>query len=201
MTQKLQHRPTGNEAGFTLIELLVVLAIVGVLMSLLLPAVQEVREAARAAAAQKELKKVELKVSSSWELALPPGTFFGSDAELSLGFQFSNTQGPVSRTFHPCIDFPCGVAGAEIQGSFTQDFSLDPAAFLTDEPFSVDAVANFDPGAQAPQDATATLDWTGTSSISYEITGAPELSTFAMICISLVVFGCIGTYYRAPHIA
>jgi prepilin-type N-terminal cleavage/methylation domain-containing protein len=157
MTQKLRRPPTGGEAGFTLIELLVVIAIIGVLVDLLLPAVQKVREAAARAQAQRELTRIGLEVKSNWVLTLPEGTFFDPTTKLSLGFQFSNNQSPVTTTFYPCIDFPCRAAGEEIKGTFTQDFSLDPAAFQTDEPFSVEAVASFVPGVQTVQDAMANL--------------------------------------------
>lgn len=98
-----QHRKEKQRKGFTLIEVLVVISIIAVLVGLLLPAVQNTREAARRAACLNHLRQLGLALQNFHDVrnTFPPGrgeiapAVFSAHAYLLPSLEQSGLQGTI----------------------------------------------------------------------------------------------------------
>ena len=130
------------KSAFTLVELLVVITIIGILIALLLPAVQAAREAARRMQCSNNIKQLGLAChlyAQVWDVFPPNGSdYWGYPPDHGLIYSSNNYKGSYLVRFLPYI---------EQQALFDRiDFTLNPeyTSFLSSgEPVNKQVVATF----------------------------------------------------------
>lgn len=148
VSQPERPRSSRRSRGFTLVELLVVIAIIGVLVGLLLPAVQSAREAGRRMQCSNNLKQIGLAVMMSHDIRneFPTGRETRDPFDVSWAFRLLPfmEELAVFNARNPDTTVPCWDA------SNAEAFRTPVATYFCSSRRAPIADRNFDNNNQAP---------------------------------------------------
>src|SRR5436305_4802652 len=168
--------------GFTLIELLVVIAIIAVLIGLLLPAVQKVREAAARAKSQNNLKQIALAVhnfNDAYQGKLPALTDLGTGAPTGWGYQ---------SLFFNILPY------VEQDNVYRVFQKSTPSLYFRP---TTGAARTIIPTYLSPADSTASNGTTMTAVAAPAVTGAPSTSNIAAGEFATTSYAANGYVFRS----